>query len=151
MDACEATPSILRCSSYSKPSMTDVTTMSTATARPMPIIETSEMNEIKLSPRRARRSRAVIASSYGCLIAGTRSGRERSFVAQRFRRSDGRRPACGIQRREHGQRERDERDRDRVRDMHLGRHLGHVVDVACADAEPERLLEPRHEIGRAHV
>ena len=36
-------------------------------------------------------------------------------------------------------------DRDDVEQLHLGRQLGHVIDVARHDFEAERLLEPRHD------
>src|SRR5690606_28748727 len=141
IDACEATPRILRCSSYSKPSITDVTTISTATPMPMPSIETHEMNEIKLSPRRARRYRSATESSYGCLNPRLRP----SFVTQRVGRRDRRGTPGGIDRREHGQRECDDRDQRDVERVHLGRHFRHVVHVAREDLEPERALEPRHD------
>ncbi len=50
-------------SSLSKPFMTDNTTINTATASAMPIIETAEMNEIKLWLLRVRRYRTAIDSS----------------------------------------------------------------------------------------
>ena len=45
--ACEAMPRMRERSSFSKPFMTDSTTISVATPRPMPSIEASEMNEMK--------------------------------------------------------------------------------------------------------
>ena len=55
MVASETMPRIRCCSSCSKPFMTDKTTINTATASPMPTIETAEMKEIKLRPRLLRR------------------------------------------------------------------------------------------------
>jgi hypothetical protein len=52
---CEATPRIRALSSLWKPFITDSTTISAATPRPMPSIETSGMNETKRLRRLARR------------------------------------------------------------------------------------------------
>jgi hypothetical protein len=51
---CEATPRMRVRSSFWKPFMTDSTTISAATPRPMPNIEISEMKDMKWLRRLAR-------------------------------------------------------------------------------------------------
>ena len=79
IDASDTMPRIRLCNSLSKPFMTDNTTINTATASAMPIIETAEMNEIKrmtaASTQITDGDRELVGLTHGRLVVAQRARR----------------------------------------------------------------------------